>query len=30
MSPFCKDDEKYKVIDDLIKKINKLKKKKKN
>ena len=25
MSPFCKDDEKYKVIDDLIIKINKLK-----
>ncbi len=26
MGPFCKDDEKYKVIDDLIVKINKLKK----
>ena len=25
MGPFCKDDEKYKVIEDIIKKINKLK-----
>ena len=27
MAPFCKDDEKYKVVDDLIKQIENLKKK---
>ena len=27
MAPFCKDEEKYKVVDDMVKKIQQLKKK---
>ena len=26
MAPFCKDEEKYKVVDDMVKKIQQLKK----